>query len=330
MTKPEIARSGRRGKNALFQEVVEDWLTLVTPAISYTTLAEYQRSLNRYFLPTYGRTPISRIGYEEFSLFVAQLPIRTGKTFNNVMTPVRGVFGYAQRTGKIKHDITENILWRKHQAPGPDPLERDEVLLVLAHLHAAYHPMWHNYFEIAIFAGLRPSEQIALRWPAVDARREQIRIDAARVRARDKGTKTNKVRYVDLQTPAIKALERQRALTWTQNGFVFINPRTGQRFADSSRPLEVWHKALRGVNIRERGAKQTRHTYATLCLHAGMNPAYVSRQMGHANAKMFFEVYSRWIDGDANTREKAKMDAYLKAIPSVTRHLALQCAEVAY
>jgi len=30
-------------------------------------------------------------------------------------------------------------------------------------------------------------------------------------------------------------------------------------------------------------------------------------------AKMFFEMYSRWVDGDANTREKAKMDAYLEA-----------------
>jgi len=79
----------------------------------------------------------------------------------------------------------------------------------------------------------------------VDSRREQIRIDAARVRARDKGTKSKKVRYVDLQTPAINALERQRTLTKSQNGFVFINPGTGQRFADSSRPLEVWQKALR-------------------------------------------------------------------------------------
>jgi len=160
----------------------------------------------------------------------------------------------------------------------------------------------------------------------VDTRREQIRIGAARVRARDKGTKTNKVRYVDLQTPAIKALERQRTLTWSQNGFVFINPRTGKRFADSSRPLAVWQKALRGVNIRERGAKQTR-TRTLRC--ACMNPAYVSRQMGHANAKMFFEVYSRWIDGDANTREKAKMDAYLKAGHSSANHLTLLTTQAA-
>ncbi|RZT99180.1 hypothetical protein EV681_0963 [Advenella incenata] len=59
--------------------------------------------------------------------------------------------------------------------------------------------------------------------------------------------------------------------------------------------------------------------------------------MGQASAKInarywprcFFEVYSGWIDGDANTRRRAKMDAYLEAIPSLTHHLELQSAEVA-
>jgi integrase len=41
-------------------------------------------------------------------------------------------------------------------------------------------------------------------------------------------------------------------------------------------------------------------------LHAGMNPGYLPRQMGHTNAKMFFEVYSKWIDGAANQLERGQ------------------------
>jgi hypothetical protein len=48
--------------------------------------------------------------------------------------------------------------------------------------------------------------------------------------------------------------------------------------------------------------------------------------MGHDNAKSFFDMYSGWIDEDANTREKAKMDAFLEAIASLTHHLELQSA----
>lgn len=58
--------------------------------------------------------------------------------------------------------------------------------------------------------------------------------------------------------------------------------------------------------------------------------------MSQANAKInarywpkcFFEVYSGWIDGDANTRGKAKMDAYLEAVLSLSHYLGLQSAEV--
>lgn len=56
-------------------------------------------------------------------------------------------------------------------------------------------------------------------------------------------------------------------------------------------------------------ARHTQDTFATMCLHANMNPGYISRQMGHTNARMFFEVYSKWIDADASDRERSKLDA---------------------
>lgn len=54
---------------------------------------------------------------------------------------------------------------------------------------------------------------------------------------------------------------------------------------------------------RSRRTADTAHLRNAM-LVAGMNPAPVSRQMGHKNAKMFFEVYSQWIDGAANDLEK--------------------------
>jgi hypothetical protein len=42
---------------------------------------------------------------------------------------------------------------------------------------------------------------------------------------------------------------------------------------------------------------------------AGARPGYVARQLGHANTGMLFKVYSKWIDGSDNQRERAKLDA---------------------
>jgi integrase len=68
--------------------------------------------------------------------------------------------------------------------------------------------------------------------------------------------------------------------------------------------------SLRRCKMRYRVPYQTRHTYATLALHlAGARPGYVARQLGHANTGMLFKVYSKWIDGADNQRERAKLDA---------------------
>lgn len=296
-----------------FREIATDWLTMVGPTVAHTTLDEYSRALARYFLPVYGSRPMVQIAYEELALYIAGLPLTSAKTFNNVMTPARGVFRYAVRTGKITRDIAAEIESRSHQPPGPDPLEADEVIKVLRHIEATNEATWHNYFEFAIFSGMRPSEQIALKWSTVDFKHEQALVKTARVRARDKDTKNHKARYIDLQTRALAALKRQAQLTYSLEGNVFINPRTKRPFSSTAAPIDIWRPTLRELNIRHRDARQTRHTFATLCLHAGMNPAYISRQMGHVNAKMFFEVYARWIDGKANKRETAKMDAFLVA-----------------
>lgn len=73
---------------------------------------------------------------------------------------------------------------------------------------------------------------------------------------------------------------------------------------------EIWNLSLRRCKMRYRVPYQTRHTYTTLALHlAGTLPGYVARQLGHANTGMLFRVYSKWIDGSDNQRERAKLDA---------------------
>lgn len=295
------------------EEVVETWLTIAEQELAPTTLGEYRRTLRRHFLPEFGRRAIASITYEELMLHLANKKIKSAKTFNNIMTPIRGLFAFALKTRKISQDITAEIPARKNQRAKPDPLEVREIELVLDHLRKKQDDQWLNYFEFAFFTGLRPSELIALQWGNIDFHHKKATIKAARVRAVDKGVKTYRSRDVDLQGRALDALRRQKKHTFMHADFVFYNPRTGQRFFDTGDPVqECWRPTLRACGIRDRDAKQTRHSFATMCLHAGMNPAYVARQMGHTDTRMFFEVYSKWIDGQANEREMSKLDTLFK------------------
>jgi len=304
-----LLENGSSGEN-LFEDVTDTWLTIAGQELAETTLKEYRNTLNKNFLPEFGKIPIADITYEKFALHLAAKKIANAKTFNNVMTPARGVFAYALKTKKITHDITSDIPTRKHQKPQPDPLEVEEITLVLNHINKIYGEQWFNYFEFAFFSGLRPSEQIALLWKKVDFRMQKARIDAARVRAVDKDSKTHRSRDIDLDRRSLQALTRQKKHTFLAGEFVFNNPYTADRLHDTGPPVQlIWRPTLKALGIRDRDAKQTRHSFATMCLHAGMNPAYVAQQMGHSDTRMFFEVYSKWIHGQANKREISKLDS---------------------
>jgi integrase len=139
-------------------------------------------------------------------------------------------------------------------------------------------------------------------------------VQRARVDWEEKGTKTNRVRDVALSESALAALGRQKAHTFMKGSDapVFSNPLTGLPWPDEQRQRRMyWTPTLRNVRLRHRDAYQTRHTFATTLLMGGVNPAWIAKQLGHANTGMLFKVYARWIDGADKGAEAAKADAIL-------------------
>jgi hypothetical protein len=131
----------------------------------------------------------------------------------------------------------------------------------------------------------------------LDRRRGLLRVERTRVGRKNKNTtKTHRPRDLELLERAAAVLQRQRARTELAGGAIFHNPTTGKPWADEQVQRRYFEAAVKRLEIRYRAQKQTRHTFATVCLMAGANPAWVARQLGHASSKMFFEVYSRWIE----------------------------------
>jgi len=149
-------------------------------------------------------------------------------------------------------------------------------------------------------------------WRDYDRNRGLIRVRRARVWAKDKlRTKTGNARSIELLEAAKATLQRQRAFTELVGRRIFHNPRTKSPWNDEQVQRKVLDATLRRLGIRHRPPKQTRHTFATMCLMSGANPAWVARQMGHANTKMLYEVYSKWIDRADRGLERAKVEAWI-------------------
>lgn len=303
---------GRAAPTHTFRDYAAEWIG--TKVLAKSTRDSYDVALSASWNPLLGDLPISQIRYSDVAKAVsARSKAVSGKTVNNHLIVLRGVFDMAMRDGLIAKDPTEGVENLRHQSPDPDPFDPDERDAILAHMRRGDEQVW-NYFLFAFWTGLRPSEQIVLGWPDIDWKRRKAKISKARVSLVEKGTKTNTVREIDLNDAVMAALERQKVHTFMKrpDGPIFENPATGDPWND----LQVQRRryftpALVKLKIRHRDMYQTRHTFATALLMGGINPTYISKQLGHANTGMLFKVYTRWIEGADRGAEAAKANALL-------------------
>lgn len=293
----------------LFRDYAKAWLGTLT--VQKSTRKGYENAIDYVWIPALGDKLVADIVYSDIARVVAEkAETATGKTVNNILIPLRRVFMAAKSDRIIKELPTEEVHNLPHQSPKPDPFERGEMERIITFMKSHYHEQVWNYFEFAFNTGLRPSEQIAVRWGDVDWEQRKIKVERARVRFREKDTKTHTERMVDLNDRAMDALQRQHAHTFMKKGAIFENPVSGAPWASEKvQRLKYFHPALLALKIRKRHAYQTRHTYATVRLMGGINPSYIAGQLGHKNTSMLFKHYARWLEGADKGAEAAKVNA---------------------
>ena len=110
---------------------------------------------------------------------------------------------------------------------------------------------------------------------------------------------------------ALQALEKARLLTAARSDYVFAPEGSGDRselyVRSETGPERYWLLALRKLGMRHRRRYDTRHTYATMCLMAGMNPAFIAAQLGHS-IQILLSTYARWISSPNNWSELEKLN----------------------
>jgi integrase len=260
-----------------------------------------------------GYKPIRTLVKSDVLNALATEPDWTGKTRNNKMSVLRQAIDLAIEDRILTASPIATIDSFAHQSPEPDPFDQDEAEAIITGLAKHYDEQIARYFGAKFFTGLRTSESLAQRWGWVDWRLKQLGVSGGVVLGELKGnTKTNTARQVHLNSRALSFLQEQKASTFLlPAGWIFPDPRTGERFTDDEPPRELWWRpCLKRLGIRYRSPYQTRHSYATMMLMAGMTPAFCARQMGHS-VEQFLTTYSKWIDGGRNDVEMAKLEAMI-------------------
>jgi integrase len=185
------------------------------------------------------------------------------------------------------------------------PLSEEEVRALFTATRGDDH---HPLFVILITTGVRASEAQALRWDDVDWDRPAVSIRAGLHRENGRGllpgpTKTRKNRLVSLRPEAFAVLKGHRARqrewrlkagpAWQHTGYVFTD--VWGRPLDQTVMSRAFTSACKAARIPRRSLKETRHTFATLALRAGVHPKIVQEALGHASVAMTIDMYSHLV-----------------------------------
>lgn len=285
--------------------------TLRAPA---STKAKY-KSAAKFWTLHLGQKALGTIKPSDIRTALAKRPDLAGKTVNDYVSVLRLSLQAAVDDGLIQQNPAQPIEATQAQKQPPDPFTPAEAEAIIAKL-GERQAEDGDFAEFRFFTGLRTGELIGLRWASVELKAKRITVVGGRVRGEDRdSTKTGKTRVVDLNSRALSALKRQRSRTHAGGDHVFLNPRTGQPYDNETEfNKQAWKPCLKLLGIRYRRPYNTRHTYATMMLMAGMTPAYCAGQLGHS-VEMFLTTYAKWINGDRNALEQDRLERFLGAIP---------------
>lgn len=151
-----------------------------------------------------------------------------------------------------------------------------------------------------------------MRWDSVDKEKRQVHVCRAIAQGTIKErTKTKKNRHVLLNGRALHAAqyaERRKAGSGSIKEFPYVFPpsKMSQYIRQTSDLHKQWGPTLKKLATRYRPPYNCRHTYATICIMSGMNPAFIAQQLGHS-VQMLLSTYARWLNSSGDWGEMEKL-----------------------
>jgi integrase len=299
-----------------FGDYLKKWWKEMTPGMTDNKIRDYTCILNYHLKPYFSKKFFSEFTPVLMKKFVARLkskkvsPKKTlsARRIQNVMIHLRVI----TRDAIVEHgwsnfpDPFFGIKLPKVPKTRVFPFSFREWEILMEFILPWYRP----YFGFAVQTGLRPSEQVAIKWQAVD--REFVHIELSRVRNHEKATlKTEESRRsIAIRHEMAKTLETQKQMTESfESPYVFINTEGRPILQDKLR--ELWARAMKKSGLKYRRMYETRHTFASWALAAGETPEWVARTLGHVDTSMVHRTYGRYIpnltrkDGSAIERQWA-------------------------
>jgi integrase len=258
-----------------------------------------EKQAARYILPKLGKTEVAKLTAErlqEWLASVAAMPATGQRKFNararrdsanRLWTTFKSALRLAVRQRKVGGDLEAE--WRLVKPYKNVAVSRDRFLSVAEakRLINACEPDFRNMVEAALATGARYGELCRLECRDFNS---------------DSGTLSIRLTKTDRPRNVILTPEGQRlfkALTAGRAGSdPLIRRDDGLAFGAGHQERRIQDACKRAGIVPAIGFHQLRHSYASLCVKAGMPLAYVAKALGHASTRMVEKHYGHLSEDD--------------------------------
>lgn len=232
---------------------------------------------------------------------------RDPSTIRNALMPLRVIYRRAVEDGDVAVNPCANLRLpavRRRRERIATPEEAQRLLVALSERD---RPVW----AIALYAGLRRGELMALRWKDVDLAAGVIRVERSydekgRVEIEPKSRAGR--RTVPIVGALRDVLVDHKARQGRGTGLVF-----GSSAETPFVPSNLWRRAQRAwkrAGLEPIGLHEGRHTFASVLIAAGVNAKAITTYMGHTSIQTTYDLYGKLMPG-SESEAAALVDAYL-------------------
>ena len=321
-----------------FEKFAEQWLELNPNGCKESTLAFYKDYQKRYINPVFGGRRLSDISRAEIKALLAELAKKklARNTIRLALASLRGVLTSAVEDGLLAANPASRLgrfttsERGQREARAMEPEEAERFLTSARRCCEQYYPV----FLIAVRAGLRQGEILALKWSDIQFGKDQndvnrfIRVQRRWYRGTFGTPKGGKSRRVDMSRELRRGLLelRDRAVAnASANRQTNIADQLLFPGGDEGNPISVrtlidkyFEPALDQAGLRRFRFHDLRHTFGSLLIHSGAPLPYVSQQMGHASIQITADIYVHLLPG-RNVGWVDRLDTLCAPQPSATQ-----------
>ncbi len=290
------------------------------------TLREYTHIYNKNISPFFGNRNINSIVKSDIQQLIDKIADDNYKyeRQNKIKVILNDMFSRAIEDDLMIRNPTKGVKLRADKEFKAFALTAEQQI---EFLEASKGTFYDNLYNVAVNTGLRPGELFALTLDDIHFDEGYIDVNKTLVYQKylDDKCKTFHIeppktkqsyRQVPINSECLKYLEKQFELKdiikhkrpKEQNNYLFVTscntPLNSQIYADSIKTI------VKQINLTKSfddefpvfSGHTLRHTFATRCFEAGVQPKVVQSYLGHATLKMTMDLYTHV------TEERAAVD----------------------